>query len=113
MTIFKITDFTIMQAGRLNSPKATPPRPSDDAETGPASRALVPVEPISRAPHPRLHTTRPDASFVTHLIATAEQAPQTRTLRRATSSDAVGLYGRVIARPEAARPNIAKLSRLA
>jgi hypothetical protein len=35
---------------------------------------------------------RPDASFVTHLIATAMQVPQTRTLRRVSPSDARNAY---------------------
>jgi hypothetical protein len=55
--------------------------------------ALVPVLPSvqwsqgSGQPLPR-----PDSIFVTHLIATAEQAPQTRTLRRATPADAQAAY---------------------
>lgn len=36
--------------------------------------------------------TRPDPSFVTHLIATAEHSPQTRTLRRAESADVDAIY---------------------
>jgi len=36
---------------------------------------------------------RPDPSFVTHLIATADQAPQTRSLRRASLADAQTAYG--------------------
>jgi hypothetical protein len=35
---------------------------------------------------------RPDPSFVTQLIATAEQTPQTRTLRRAAPADALSAY---------------------
>ena len=35
---------------------------------------------------------RPDASFVTQLIATAQNSPQTRTLRRASSADALAAY---------------------
>ncbi|ABD86076.1 hypothetical protein [Rhodopseudomonas palustris] len=35
---------------------------------------------------------RADASFVTHLIAIQQQSPQTRTLRRATSEDALAAY---------------------
>ena len=49
---------------------------------------------------------RPDPSFVTQLIATAEQVPQTRTLRRATSADALSAYNapaRPSARPASAR----------
>ncbi|WP_425989114.1 hypothetical protein [Afipia sp. DC4300-2b1] len=62
-------------------------------------RALVPVEPPGRMPAVR--PARPDASFVTHLIAMAEQTPQTRTLRRATPADAHAVYGRAAA----LRPN--------
>jgi hypothetical protein len=41
----------------------------------------------------RLVLTRPDSTFITHLIATAEQEPQTRNLRRATYADAQMAYG--------------------
>jgi len=37
-------------------------------------------------------TARPDPSFVAHLIATADQAPQTRSLRRASNEDALMAY---------------------
>jgi len=37
--------------------------------------------------------SRPSSIFVTHLIATANQAPQTRGLRRATVADAQTAYG--------------------
>jgi hypothetical protein len=53
--------------------------------------ALVPVtETVDRTP--RLVVIRPDASFVTQLIATAEQLPQTRHLRRAAPADALSAY---------------------
>ncbi|MEO6843037.1 MAG: hypothetical protein ABI192_20020 [Bradyrhizobium sp.] len=62
---------------------------ADDAS--PACTALVPIAqtaPWSRSrPQPR-----PNSIFVTHLIATAEQAPQTRGLRRASASDANAAY---------------------
>lgn len=41
----------------------------------------------------RLVLTRPDSTFITHPIATAEQEPQTRNLRRATYADAQMAYG--------------------
>jgi hypothetical protein len=67
------------------------------AQTEPVtSRALVPVERPLRASAVRM--ARPDASFVAHLIAMAEQAPQTRTLRRAAPAVAHGAYGRATAR---------------
>jgi hypothetical protein len=61
-------------------------------EARPACVALVPVIPSaqgSRAPNRLL---RPDSTFVTHLLATAEQIPQTRGLRRATAADAPSAY---------------------
>ncbi len=36
---------------------------------------------------------RPDPTFLTHLIATADQAPQTRSMRRASIEDAQTAYG--------------------
>jgi len=57
-----------------------------------ASTALVPlaarVEVLPKTP-----LTRPDPSFVAQLIATAEQAPQTRAIRRGSSADALAAYG--------------------
>jgi hypothetical protein len=57
----------------------------------PACVALVPVVPTidgRRVPDRQLSR----ADFVTHLIATAEHAPQTRNLRRATPADAEIAY---------------------
>jgi len=45
---------------------------------------------------------RPDPSFVTQLIATAEQVPQTCNLRRAAPADALSAYsmpGRAVPEP--------------
>lgn len=61
-----------------------------------SSRALVPVE--RPVPSSVVRTARPDASFVAHLIAMAEQDPQTRTLRRETPAVARGVYGRATVR---------------
>jgi hypothetical protein len=53
--------------------------------------ALVPITPtIYRAA--RFTITRPDAGFVTHLIATAEHVEQTRELRRAAPADVRSAY---------------------
>ena len=63
-----------------------------------ASTALVPLTPVLQLVR-KVPLTRPDPSFVTQLIATAEQVPQTRTLRRATSADALSAYntpGRIV-----------------
>jgi hypothetical protein len=57
----------------------------------PAGTELVPVAQSvrwsSRA------APRPDPTFVAQLIATADQAPQTRGLRRASLADAQTAYG--------------------
>ena len=57
----------------------------------PASVALVPV---TQAVHwtQRAAMPRPDPTFLAQLIATAEQAPQTRSLRRASPADAQIAY---------------------
>jgi hypothetical protein len=70
----------------------------------PASTALVPVEPVQRMDHPRVRL-HPDPSFVMHLIATADHAPQTRRLRQATAGDGVARYAatRVAVQPRVAR----------
>ena len=53
--------------------------------------ALVPVGgPAQRSRGPRRWS--PDSNFVTHLIATAEHAPQTRGLRRGSYADAWTAY---------------------
>jgi hypothetical protein len=57
----------------------------------PACVALVPLVPTVRWSHvPDQQMSRAD--FVTQLIATAEYAPQTRSLRRATPADAQAAY---------------------
>src|SRR5471032_815840 len=66
------------------------------SDAKPACMALVPVASAASWSHPagplKAPLTRPDPGFVTHLIATAEQAPQTRHLRRATPADANSAY---------------------
>ncbi len=57
----------------------------------PACTELVPViETVRWAPKT---APRPDPTFVAQLIATADQAPQTRSLRRASLADAQTAYG--------------------
>lgn len=59
---------------------------------GPAGVELVPVaQPVTWSPKPA--TPRPDPSFLAQLIATADQVPQTRSLRRASLADAQTAYG--------------------
>jgi hypothetical protein len=56
----------------------------------PACVALVPVAQEARWSRPQVRRAPPDPTFVAQLIATAEQIPQTRSLRRA--ADAVSVY---------------------
>jgi hypothetical protein len=57
----------------------------------PACVALVPLEePAQRAK--TLWRLRPNPTFVTQLIATVEQVPQTRLHRRAAQADALSAY---------------------
>ena len=58
----------------------------------PAGSDLVPV---AQDVHwsPKSVLPRPDPSFLAQLIATADQAPQTRSLRRASPADAQTAYG--------------------
>lgn len=58
----------------------------------PACVELVPVTPSVHW-SPTSAMARPDPTFVTHLIATADQAPQTCRLRRASMEDARTAYG--------------------
>jgi hypothetical protein len=65
----------------------------DDApvDAKPACVALVPLIQATQwsASH---RMPQPNSIFVTQLIATAEQVPQTRNLRRATAFDALSAY---------------------
>jgi hypothetical protein len=64
-----------------------------EAAVKPACTALVPIVTAPRRLTPiALGLTRPDPSFVTHLIAMAELSPQTRLLRRATPEDVQAAY---------------------
>jgi hypothetical protein len=58
-----------------------------------ASPAMA-VIPLAPPPHGvrSFVNPRPDPSFVAQLIATAEQLPQTRYLRRAAPADAMSAY---------------------
>jgi hypothetical protein len=77
--------------------RGRPEQTMDDgvfADAKPAGVALVPqVSSAQWAQVPRELLWRCDPTFVTPLIATAEHLPQTRSLRRATPSDAQTAYG--------------------
>jgi hypothetical protein len=83
-------DFSMPDTDRPHQTTAD----GDYADARPACVALVPMsEPLRSTPTARLWRSRPDSIFITHLIATAEQVPQTRPLRRATAADAQTAYG--------------------
>jgi len=65
-----------------------------DAEVVDVPSTSVELVPLSANPdfRPLMPTSRPDASFVAQLIATAEQAPQTCRLRRGSCADAQAAY---------------------
>jgi hypothetical protein len=66
---------------------------TSDAPAKAASVALVPMVATPRRIAPVAEgTTRPDPSFVAHLIAMAEMSPQTRMLRRAAPEDVQAAY---------------------
>jgi len=63
------------------------------ADARPACGALVPMAEAAPWPRPAARlASPPNSMFVTHLIATAARAPQTRSLRRATATDAQSAY---------------------
>jgi hypothetical protein len=71
----------------------TPMRRAGDVPAAKApSVALVPLAPAEQAGPTSQRLNRPDPSFVTHLIATAEHSPQTRVLRRAATADVQAAY---------------------
>jgi hypothetical protein len=67
--------------------------PLAQPEAGPSRPAVTPADP----PAPDLTGSRPGggrplATFLSHLIATAQDAPQTRRLRRAAVGEALSAY---------------------
>jgi hypothetical protein len=76
----------------MSSTDRPEPAVDDGLERKPACVALVPVISSAQWSHSPGWRWSPDSIFVTQLIATAEQAPQTRGLRRATLADAQSAY---------------------
>ncbi|MGQ0686499.1 hypothetical protein [Bradyrhizobium sp.] len=66
-----------------------------DAEFVDIPNPSVALVPLSAQPgvRPIAPVSRPDASFLTQLIATAEHVPQTCSLRRGSCADAQAAYG--------------------
>jgi hypothetical protein len=78
------------------SSSSRPQQTLDDGalpDAAPASVALVPTAASAQRSQALIRPlSRPSSIFVTHLIATAALAPQTRSLRRATPADAQTAY---------------------
>ena len=68
------------------------PEVDDGIEAKSPSVALVPVIPSAQWSHSPGRRWPANSIFVTQLIATAEHAPQTRGMRRATLADAQSAY---------------------
>lgn len=76
--------------------------------------ALVVVERASESANGTFKVSRPDAPFITQLIATAAGAAQTRELRRAAQTDALKDYRTASAqRIDLLKPNGDWISRVA
>jgi hypothetical protein len=91
--------MAISEGSRLTTQSA------DDSPAKAASVALVPVvaTPWRLAPVAQ-GLTRPDPSFVAHLIAMAAMSPQTRLLRRAAPEDVQAAYRSVAIQNRAVTP---------
>jgi hypothetical protein len=90
---------------------------TQSARDAPARAASVALVPVGAAPR-RLAPvgqglTRPDPSFVTHLIATAELSPQTRLLRRAAPEDVQAAYRSVAHQNQQLTPPGVRMRQLA
>ena len=79
----------------------TPPSRRDRPAMPAISAEMVAVAPPLRSAPVGYSLSRPDPFFITQLIATAEQSPQTRNLRRADVSDVEAAYRAVANRNEA------------
>lgn len=92
---------------------AARPGPAQPSQfVGPAGapaqgRALVRVSPISPTPR-AVDNSRPAAAFLAQLIATNQQAPQTRARRRAEPEEACAVYAAAMAIHAASRRELSE-----
>jgi hypothetical protein len=105
-----------MPIAKVSRITAHPRHETPDTSDVPAKAASVALVPLVTAPRkfaPVAHgLTRPDPSFVTHLIAMAELSPQTRLLRRATPEDVQAAY-RSVANQNRTRPSGVRMRQIA
>lgn len=95
----------IVDVSPLASRPAVQMRRAGDVVVPRASVALVQVSPTADTAALSSGLSRPDPSFLTHLIAMAEQDPQTRVLRRAAVSDVEAAYRASANQNQTAQPN--------
>jgi hypothetical protein len=112
----RICPETIQEAstvGRAEGDKGfdVPEAETDSVSVKEGSRSLV-AETLDADNDPLTikRTVRPDAAFVTQLIATAAGSPQTRAARRAAPEEAAIAYGTTL--PPQRLPGSIRLSRL-
>jgi len=97
--------MAIAEVSRINA--GTQQQARSTAPARAASVALVPVNAAPQRLQPIAHgLTRPDPSFVTHLIAMAQHSPQTRMLRRAAPGDVQAAYRSVANQNQAVTPGV-------
>jgi hypothetical protein len=87
----------IASVGAFDTRNASTPRRNRTDRRQPelaqtSSRALIAVEPAAPRERTALPSRYPAAAFLAHLIATRQQAPQTRARRRADVSEVVSAY---------------------
>jgi hypothetical protein len=104
MRIGGVSGAAVGPTTRRAAPEQSQPQ---DAEI--ESRALIAVGPAAFVERAIVHTRRPSAPFLAHLIATRMQAPQTRARRRAEPEEATAAYGTMMA-PAARRRVLGKLA---
>jgi hypothetical protein len=77
----------------------------DPAPANPHRQSLAPLAPPPRTDC-RPCAPRPSAAFLAHLIATAQQAPQTRHRRRAEAADVCAHYASGVGEEDGAPPSL-------
>ena len=83
------------------------PETSRTAREGPAptpGAALIETSPARERPRVTSALVRPNANFLTQLIATIEKSPQTRALRRADTADVDAAYRAAASQGNGAQP---------
>jgi hypothetical protein len=84
--------MSIAKASAVAASTAPTRRAGDVPQAKVPGTALAPLAAPEPAASASLRLNRPDPSFVAHLIAMAEQLPQTRILRRAATADVQAAY---------------------